>query len=1134
MASATTATQIETTLTARYGKDKVRVLRVVRDGKWHHVVEYNVTALLEGDIETSYTQADNSVVVATDSVKNITYYLAKVSPHILNPERFALHLGTHLVSRYAHIHKAFVTVEQLRWSRIPVADEAKGHTHAFFRDGEDKRVVKVEVDGSAGKDKLIGRVQSGISELLVLKTTGSAFENFVRDEYTTLAEVSDRIFSTSVDLAYTFAPIDIPAPKDEKKLEFEVPAAFAAGGVWDSEAVAGRAREVTLSVFADDDSASVQATLYKMAQLVIAQNAGVQSVTYVLPNKHYIPVDMKYLGVDNVVPPSSAEVFMPIAAPRGVQTLQTTFVINQLILQLHPTMGGDHKCPVCQATFTRPQHVARHMRSHTGDRPYKCQYCGDQFARSDLLSRHVNKCHANEKPLPSLGSRRKGSASASRATTSKQACDQCVQSSLPCDGCNPCAKCVQRKYRCTFVKFHRQTAPTGPGHNPVTLTNPPSSSRTAMYPSSRHTDEFLLGPAPLSAASSGSSSGHTMADNLFTDNFSFGPLYPTTSHPASASSPTLSLPHDSSADYAQRYRVQADLLRRNAMAAAGSAGHGPSIQDPIPSNLYADPRSVNPSSWTSWGQTAHPEDKDMQADMSQQFYGTSALGSAPPFPVSYITDRRRPSLDFSSDGSSASHSVPSSATSSSVHLPMESMPVHQTFPGSALSDSSFVPSMHQRDHHQHPHQPHAPDDSRRTSNTAAQHQHRGSYSGEGGFSSAFGLMSIDDPNVLAGLSSDGVPFFSQAALNMDTGDPNATPMPMPHPASSQVHQQQLPPRPNTHQGYPTPARDTDTRELREFWKQYMRTPLSGPGPSALYSDSPSAGTAESITPSAASGGSRRQRVASLPSAKTPTNVPERYIQNHGHNTNHQPSSEIFQYQHPPSPKKTSTSIRGNGRAPPPRTTAHAPEDLRSYEAAVLARRAPTTLSLPQGSKRSAGSLSASPQVPPRGPPGGEGDMEMGTPGSTDTRPTTSTSSSSLANVFGTGTAGGGVGAGMRVMFAGNAREAMEYAASASSASPDVRSRESSVAVSDGGSGESEPLRPSFKRLSSQTLGPENSKRVLLMRDEDGGSGGGRGSGGGGVNRSRPIATLAERRRRMSAPSGTSPTSLAFNLGPLDR
>jgi urate oxidase len=39
---------------ARYGKDKVRVLRVVREGKWHHIVEYNVRALLEGDISTRY------------------------------------------------------------------------------------------------------------------------------------------------------------------------------------------------------------------------------------------------------------------------------------------------------------------------------------------------------------------------------------------------------------------------------------------------------------------------------------------------------------------------------------------------------------------------------------------------------------------------------------------------------------------------------------------------------------------------------------------------------------------------------------------------------------------------------------------------------------------------------------------------------------------------------------------------------------------------------------------------------------------------------------------------------------------------------------------------------------------------
>ncbi|KAF8956161.1 hypothetical protein BDZ97DRAFT_1853016 [Flammula alnicola] len=281
------ASSLSELTTARYGKTKVRVFRIVREGKWHHIVEYNVEALLEGEIGTSYTEADNSVVVATDSIKNITYYLAKISPHILNAEKFALHLGTFLVSKYAHIRKAFVTVEQLRWTRI-------------------------HVDGTAGKDKLVGKVTSGISDLLVLKSTGSAFENFYHDEFTTLIPVDDRIFSTSIDLSYTFADVQLKAPTDEKKLSEE----GYAGSVWDEE-VPTRARAATLETFALDESASVQATLYKMAERVIAENVFVNCVTYALPNKHYVPVDMKYIGIDNTTP-AKADVFMPIAHPRYV------------------------------------------------------------------------------------------------------------------------------------------------------------------------------------------------------------------------------------------------------------------------------------------------------------------------------------------------------------------------------------------------------------------------------------------------------------------------------------------------------------------------------------------------------------------------------------------------------------------------------------------------------------------------------------------------------------------------------------------------------------------------------------------------------------------------------------------------
>ena len=90
--------------------------------------------------------------------------LAKVSPHILSAERFGLHLGTHLVSKYAHIHKALITIEQLRWARISV--DGKSHDHSFLRDGDEKRIVKVQVDDSRGKDQLVGNVSAGINDLL--------------------------------------------------------------------------------------------------------------------------------------------------------------------------------------------------------------------------------------------------------------------------------------------------------------------------------------------------------------------------------------------------------------------------------------------------------------------------------------------------------------------------------------------------------------------------------------------------------------------------------------------------------------------------------------------------------------------------------------------------------------------------------------------------------------------------------------------------------------------------------------------------------------------------------------------------------------------------------------------------------
>ena len=149
------------------------------------------------------------------------------------------------MSRYAHIDSAYITVEQLRWARIhPDGEQSAAHPHSFWRDGAERTFVHAEIDARSGKDAIVARVEAGLRDLLgaspsalpwrtvcvlvrltayaVLKSTGSAFEDFVRDEYTTLVEVDDRIFSTSVDLTYTFVPVSIGAPQDAKKLDFDV------------------------------------------------------------------------------------------------------------------------------------------------------------------------------------------------------------------------------------------------------------------------------------------------------------------------------------------------------------------------------------------------------------------------------------------------------------------------------------------------------------------------------------------------------------------------------------------------------------------------------------------------------------------------------------------------------------------------------------------------------------------------------------------------------------------------------------------------------------------------------------------------------------------------------------------------
>jgi urate oxidase len=282
---------------ARYGKDNVRVYKVHKDDSTgiHTVTEMTVCALLEGEIETSYTIADNSVVVATDSIKNTIYIKAKENP-VNPPELYASILGAHFIERYAHIHVANIKVVVHRWTRMTV--DGKPHPHSFYRDSEETRTVELRASRKDGIS-----IKSGIVGLTVLKSTGSAFHGFVRDEFTTLGETWDRILSTDVDCAWTWKTFpDIAAVKDA------VPKFDKA---WEA------ARTITMKTFAEDASASVQNTMYKMCEQILDAVPEVDLTSYSLPNKHYFEIDLSWHnGLKNTG--SDAEVYAPQSGPNGL------------------------------------------------------------------------------------------------------------------------------------------------------------------------------------------------------------------------------------------------------------------------------------------------------------------------------------------------------------------------------------------------------------------------------------------------------------------------------------------------------------------------------------------------------------------------------------------------------------------------------------------------------------------------------------------------------------------------------------------------------------------------------------------------------------------------------------------------
>src|SRR5438874_2274733 len=180
----------------RYGKARVRVLKILRSEDRQSVKEIDVAAMLEGDFESSCTKGDNTRVVATDTIKNTINVLAKekLGEEI---EPFAIALGKHFLERYKQVRSANIDINERDWRRMGI--DGKPHPHSFAAGSDAKMFTRVVCTRDSTS------VESGIRDFVILKSTGSGFENYPKDEFTTLPETADRILATSFTAIWHYA-----------------------------------------------------------------------------------------------------------------------------------------------------------------------------------------------------------------------------------------------------------------------------------------------------------------------------------------------------------------------------------------------------------------------------------------------------------------------------------------------------------------------------------------------------------------------------------------------------------------------------------------------------------------------------------------------------------------------------------------------------------------------------------------------------------------------------------------------------------------------------------------------------------------------------------------------------------------
>ena len=256
--------------TNQYGKAETRLVRIVRDTARHEITDLNVSSALRGDFSPAHLVGDQSMVLPTDTQKNTAYVWAKK----LNPdpvEAWGLSLAHHFVDEIEPVDAARIEIERFDWTRVTI--DGAEHDHTFVRTGQEVRTAAITLEPDAT------HVVQGFKDLVVLKSTGSHFKDFLVDEYTTLVPTDDRVMATSLIARWRLTD---PAPDTD----------------WN--AMYAGVKAAMIERFANLDSYALQQTLWEMGKAALEAYPAIAEIRLYAPNKHHFEVDFsRFPDVEN-------------------------------------------------------------------------------------------------------------------------------------------------------------------------------------------------------------------------------------------------------------------------------------------------------------------------------------------------------------------------------------------------------------------------------------------------------------------------------------------------------------------------------------------------------------------------------------------------------------------------------------------------------------------------------------------------------------------------------------------------------------------------------------------------------------------------------------------------------------------